>query len=138
MEDLQARYQDIVRNVPLGPYRRLEAGPVEDVGPNDFLSVKEVIHETNRYLEAIDLRASISLLWREKHSALHWAAFTGNMVHAKGLTSLDTKDPRLEINHGDFNGRSPLSYAAEAGNKAIVELLLNDCLLYTSPSPRDS
>ncbi|EGU78772.1 hypothetical protein FOXB_10714, partial [Fusarium oxysporum f. sp. conglutinans Fo5176] len=111
--------KETVRRIPLGPYRRLEIEAVKDVGPNDFLSVKEVSEKTEEYLRSIQRHMTPSLLWGGRSTVLHWTAWIGDEA------TLDLLSPTThDLANKDEEQRTPISYAAENGHETVVKLLL--------------
>ncbi|GAP93053.1 putative serine threonine protein kinase [Rosellinia necatrix] len=100
-------------------YRRLQFGPVEDVGPNDFLSINEVSQAVENCLQAWKKHINPFLLLGGESTALHWAAWTCQPNRVERLLAIGIgKDSK------DVTGRTPLSYAAEAGHNTLVATLL--------------
>jgi hypothetical protein len=90
---------------------------VDNVGPNDFLSVSEVSEAVGNYLGGLKKHMNSSLLLGGSSTALHWAAWTRQTDRAKLLLDMgNDKDSKDEA------GRTPLSYAAETGQKASMQL----------------
>lgn len=77
---LSDQYRETIRELPLEVYRRFDIKPVPDVGPNDFLSLKELGEATHEYLNLIQLQSSKSYLRRGNLEALCWAVRTHNDV----------------------------------------------------------
>ncbi|KAH6983913.1 hypothetical protein EDB80DRAFT_625396 [Ilyonectria destructans] len=135
-DTIRNQHQKSIRSIPLGPYRRLQIEPVKDVGPNDFLSVKEVSEKTEKYLHGIQQQMTQSLLLGGSLTVLHWAAWTGDeaTLDLLSLTTgdLDNKDEeqRTPISYaaenGHEDGRTPLSWAAQEGHEAVIKLLLEN------------
>ncbi|KAL2839007.1 hypothetical protein BJX68DRAFT_258999 [Aspergillus pseudodeflectus] len=46
------------------------------------------------------------------------------LILEAGEVDLDSKDPEYDVESKDFNGRTPLSWAAENGHEGVVQLLL--------------
>jgi len=109
-----------IRSISLAPYRRLQIGSVKDVGPNDFLSVKEVSERTTMYLHGIERH--MSLLLGGESTMLHWAAWAGDETSLRRVLSTITLP---DLDSEDDEQRTPLSYAAENGHAPVVNLLLN-------------
>ncbi|EWZ29326.1 hypothetical protein FOZG_16956 [Fusarium oxysporum Fo47] len=111
-DTIRNQHKRSFRSIRLGPYRRLQIEPVKDVGPNDFLSVKEVSEKTENYLHGIQRHMTQSLLFGGALTVLHWAAWTGDGA-TLDLLSLTTRD----LDNKDEEQRTPISYAAENGHE---------------------
>lgn len=124
---LEMRYDDLVSIVPIQAYRRLDIErAVKDVGPNDFLSIKEVGEAADDTLRHLQLPLLISNSGFSFQNALRWAACTGNeTVVTKLLSSLDEEVsiPHL-INSKDVHGRTALHLAVTNSHWKIVRLLI--------------
>ncbi|KAI0384380.1 acyl transferase/acyl hydrolase/lysophospholipase [Hypomontagnella monticulosa] len=120
---LNGKYRETVDMVPLDVYRRFEIPPVPNVGPNDFLSTKEVGEAVDIYLGLIQLPSSLSFLQRGKKFALRWAARTGNDLVVKKLLSSVTISAGT-LNDRDDHGYTPLHWAVENDHQSVVALLL--------------
>jgi len=100
---------------------------VDHVGPNDFLSVKQISEATTKYLRNIQWRtASVSRIFLDPTAhQFHWLASTGQST---AIQDLQTDGSWLNLYQvaRDRNYRSPLSCAAENGFVAVVRLLVDD------------
>ncbi|KAI0169979.1 ankyrin repeat-containing domain protein [Hypoxylon sp. FL1284] len=85
-EHLDNEYKQMIRDIQLRSYRRFEIKPVPDVGPNDFLSLKEVGDAVDEYLDIVKLPSSKSYLLCGNLAALCWALCTNNNTVAPKLT----------------------------------------------------
>ena len=129
VQHLDLKYHEIIEKVPLEVYRRLEPGSVPNVGPNDFLSIKQVCDVTNAFLEQARLSHALPLLiGRGSQQALNWAACTRNNEVVKRLLSqmrCSSAPQDFELNWNDDYGYTALHWAARNGHSDIVSELLH-------------
>ena len=72
-----------------------------------------------------------NVIYGDGTTALHWASYHNSEHAIQSLLSVNA-----DVNATTDLGVTPLWLASENGNLSAVDMLL-DCLLYTSPSPRD-
>ncbi|OBT60884.1 hypothetical protein VE03_09675 [Pseudogymnoascus sp. 23342-1-I1] len=99
-----------------GHHARESFTPILEV--NNFLQRKAQVQASTQVLLAKKGGGRYSLTYSREMTGLHLAAYLGvekGVQHLLGISILDEKDEY---------GRTPLSWAAENGHKAIVKLLL--------------
>ena len=125
IEMLHNHYNEFVKHIPLETYRRLEPDSVPNVGPNDFLSLKQIGDATDTFLEHAQLPYTWHLLFKKgEHNALSWAACTGNIPVAIALLDPSQRRQPISINWHDDHGYTALHWAARNGHEKFAEKLL--------------